>query len=1103
MRASVGLLAFVVALAILVLCAFPCMAVEHKFIEDFMTTHYKDTLNTTAWWDTLNGELKLHPFVPSIVGSLDTPGYAWGIAIAGFHAYVADGATGLQVIDISDPENPVVVGNYNTAGSARGVAVDGDRAFVADGDSGLQIIDITNPSSPNLLGTYNTPGSAYGVAVSGSRVLVADNLSGLMIIDVSNPAAPVLLGSFDTPGMARGVAVSGFRAFVADYGNGLQVIDFSNPSSPSLVGTCDTPGSVCGVAVSGRYAYAADFGSGLQVVDISDPAHPVIVGSCGITGWAWGIEVFGDIAYVAVDYAGIAEIDISDPASPSLDRTIDTPGNALGVALSGTRAYVADYGAGLQVISTSNPTSPVLLGTSDAAVWCQSVAVSGNLAFVSGVQIGGFSVFDISDPTNLSLVGNCFVPNSVRRIQISGDLAFLAAGTSGVLIIDVSDPASPWIIGTYDSPGSVSDVTISGKYAYVADGGGAGLRIVNISNPASPVLVGTYLTPGAATGVAVSGKLVFVADWDAGLFIIDVSNPSAPSPVGICDTPGHANSVTVSGNYAYVTEEYYGLRVIDISNPSAPVLVGELDAGYAGNRIAVSGDKACLTGNAALYVIDISDPSSPLIAGYLPVYPYTYFSDLAVSGERAFVICCNAFYFDFCAVQVFDHEYEAESNTGTSLPMAQPSRMIAKARLVTSQTNRVTWELSADAGSNWQEITPDGNWNIMEIQGSDLQWRSTHFWAQKGINPTVTHIEIDWLYAEASIDSIVDVAQDQGGWVLLHFTRSSQDFSDETSLPVVSYGIWRRVDDPAILARFEAQALLMTDDKISESPAPACISLITLEGRTFIRPSAAAETSSFPPGTWVWVGTVPALQQETYIASIPTTADSSAAGLSPTVLVITAHTTTPSIWYVSAPDSGWSVDNIAPGVPTGLVVAYNTGSGNQLTWDPSTAEDFQYFRIYRGINPDFVPSLSNLVHSTAETSWSDPEYDGWSVYYKITALDYVGNESAPASPGTVTGTEEAQLSRAYALYPNMPNPFNPSTTIRYDVPVGGGVVTLRVYDVSGRLVRTLIDGRQAAGRKQVIWNGLDDQGRNVVSGVYFYRLQAPGYRKTLKMVLIR
>ena len=95
------------------------------------------------------------------------------------------------------------------------------------------------------------------------------------------------------------------------------------------------------------------------------------------------------------------------------------------------------------------------------------------------------------------------------------------------------------------------------------------------------------------------------------------------------------------------------------------------------------------------------------------------------------------------------------------------------------------------------------------------------------------------------------------------------------------------------------------------------------------------------------------------------------------------------------------------------------------------------------------------------------------------------------------------IPQTYGLYPNVPNPFNPTTVIRYDVPAGGGVMTLRIYDVSGALIRTLSDGPQTAGQKTATWNGKDNRGRSVASGVYFYRLQAPGYEKTRKMVLVQ
>ena len=90
-----------------------------------------------------------------------------------------------------------------------------------------------------------------------------------------------------------------------------------------------------------------------------------------------------------------------------------------------------------------------------------------------------------------------------------------------------------------------------------------------------------------------------------------------------------------------------------------------------------------------------------------------------------------------------------------------------------------------------------------------------------------------------------------------------------------------------------------------------------------------------------------------------------------------------------------------------------------------------------------------------------------------------------------------------SLAQNYPNPFNPTTTINYDVRAGGGEITLRVYDVKGRLVRTLVDGHQMEGAKRVLWDGLNNRGSQVATGVYFYRMTAPGFTKTRKMVLLK
>jgi hypothetical protein len=245
------------------------------------------------------------------------------------------------------------------------------------------------------------------------------------------------------------------------------------------------------------------------------------------------------------------------------------------------------------------------------------------------------------------------------------------------------------------------------------------------------------------------------------------------------------------------------------------------------------------------------------------------------------------------------------------------------------------------------------------------------------------------------------------------------------------------------------------------------------------------------------------VQQDDYYAAIPTVADSSDTTLNHIVLVVTTHTVTPSTWFVSSVDSGYSVDNIAPAAPAGFAAAYNTGKGNQLSWDLSLDNDFSHFRVYRSNDPEFVPSPAELVHSTVGTGWTDPEYDGWDVYYKITATDHTGNESEPSSPEVVTGVMSNEIPQTFALHQNVPNPFNPVTTIRYDVPMGSGDVMLRVYDVSGRLVRTLVNGAVGPGQRAVTWDGRNARGQLVATGVYFYRLTSDTFNKTRKMHLVK
>jgi len=130
-----------------------------------------------------------------------------------------------------------------------------------------------------------------------------------------------------------------------------------------------------------------------------------------------------------------------------------------------------------------------------------------------------------------------------------------------------------------------------------------------------------------------------------------------------------------------------------------------------------------------------------------------------------------------------------------------------------------------------------------------------------------------------------------------------------------------------------------------------------------------------------------------------------------------------------------------------------------------------------------------------------------SVELKVSAdlSDMQYGNAMELSTGSASVLNEGAIVTSLSLTQNYPNPFNPSTTINYNVDASG-MVTLKVYDVMGRLVRTLVDGYKISGYESgysVVWDGKDQQGQQVSAGLYIYSLQTPTGIKTKKMVLMK
>ncbi|MFH1680536.1 MAG: right-handed parallel beta-helix repeat-containing protein, partial [Candidatus Eisenbacteria bacterium] len=218
-----------------------------------------------------------------------------------------------------------------------------------------------------------------------------------------------------------------------------------------------------------------------------------------------------------------------------------------------------------------------------------------------------------------------------------------------------------------------------------------------------------------------------------------------------------------------------------------------------------------------------------------------------------------------------------------------------------------------------------------------------------------------------------------------------------------------------------------------------------------------------------------------------------------------------------APDGGavYSRSSSAPLIEN-TIVAYNTGgSGIECETGSGGSATLVCSDVFGNAGGDWVGCIAGQEGTNGNLSL-DPLFCGDETPEAPWMLDEASPCAAGNNPGcgqigawavgcsVATSVAAAPAPpEAFRLHANVPNPFNPLTTIRYDLPFASRV-TLRVYDVAGRATRTLIEGApESPGYRSVLWDGTDDFGRPVGSGIYFYRLEAGEYRGTRRMVLLK
>ncbi len=176
--------------------------------------------------------------------------------------------------------------------------------------------------------------------------------------------------------------------------------------------------------------------------------------------------------------------------------------------------------------------------------------------------------------------------------------------------------------------------------------------------------------------------------------------------------------------------------------------------------------------------------------------------------------------------------------------------------------------------------------------------------------------------------------------------------------------------------------------------------------------------------------------------------------------------------------------------------------GVTLRWQTANERDnlgFNVLRsrsengVYEKINDKIVPANAGGEYSYVDKT----AVAGHRYYYKVEDINSSGqtNQHGPVMA-------EVPLPDSFELSQNYPNPFNPTTTIRYQVPKTSHV-RLEIFNTNGQLIRTLMDGEVGAGFHTIVWDGRNENGLPVVSGIYYYRMISDGFAMTRKMALLK
>jgi len=551
---------------------------------------------------------------PQLVNIWDQVISPESISVDGCYLYIRDSASDLHIASIADPTHPSIVGNLVDLGGG-GLTVSHGYLFMAQGVSGLLIIDATDPANPVIASRVTLPYGCLGVSAAYPLVCVRNGYWYITVIDIHDPKNPVIASSIDYYQACLDFDVFGNHLFMVQDGI-LSRYDISDPYHPVYGEHVDLSVRANSVMAFGAdrafVSYGASFGTSGSIWSINFSHDATFMVDWKIPMAMPAFLVQADSARAIVrEYSShmmsdrtrsqIAVVEIDDDVVSPLLGVDNMPYSPpAGLAVSGSSAYVAlRHGVGcVDVADALAPQYVSYLYTPELS----AVAVEEGVIYAACAdhKLHAIDVANYQDP---EVLGSIDLPGLPTGISVASGVVYVACG-GDVCVVDAADPGAMAVVGSASTPGIAVKLVAVGSHVYVADGA-AGLQIIDVSAPQHPVVVGQVAALGDANNVAVADARAYVANGRAGLQVIDVADPLNPYQTGVFVEYTSIADIDVYEDQAYLACGEYGVYVVDVADPMMPEFTGR--AWTQGDAVGVE------VANGVVYYVDSG--------GYLNIIP--------------------------------------------------------------------------------------------------------------------------------------------------------------------------------------------------------------------------------------------------------------------------------------------------------------------------------------------------------------------------------------------------------------------------------------------------------------------------------------------------